>query len=380
MRVLLISPLDPDVPLNLKFLMGGENTYTRTLLANPPPGVTYVHHTDALKKGEVRYGSFHAFLRTLVKFRILPLSAGTVDVEILGKFDLVNCHAYTLRLSGSLRHIPVVMGDSIPNRWGLSQYFGQGRLRIEATYGLRRAMHSLLSVYDQDLSLGNFSKLLVMSEFAKQEHIALGADPAKIAVIYPGLSDRAEPSVRKVGPVRLLFAGVWFERKGGMILWEAYRKVREMLGDTVRLTILGPVPKNYKLQMTNDKSYGITQHDFVSYDRLVSEFYPAADILVHVPPKAEGYGLVVCEAMSFGIPVVASRLGALPEMVVDGQTGLLVRPGSVGDLAEALERLVLDADLRGRLGQAARRRYLAHFSLSVMQKKLFRIYEEAIED
>ena len=132
--------------------------------------------------------------------------------------------------------------------------------------------------------------------------------------------------------------------------------------------------------MTNDKSYGITQHDFVSYDRLVSEFYPAADILVHVPPKAEGYGLVVCEAMSFGIPVVASRLGALPEMVVDGQTGLLVRPGSVGDLAEALERLVLDADLRGRLGQAARRRYLAHFSLSVMQKKLFRIYEEAIED
>ncbi len=390
MRVLLVSPLDPDVPGNLKFLVGGENTYTRMLLINPPAGVEYVHHIQAIRAGEVRYGPFQRLLKMLVKFRVLPLSAGTMDFEVLGRFDLVHCHGYTLRLSRPRYKIPVILGDSIPNRWAISAYFKQHPLRIQTTYFLRRLVHARLRIYDQDLSLGDFQKLVVMSEFAKREHLKIGADPERIEVIYPGLPNRGEQKLRKDGPVRFLFVGVWFERKGGMILWEAYQILRKKLGEKVRLTILGPLPEKLKVESSSSakatadreklKVFGIEQQDFVSYNRLVGDFYPAADVLVHVPPKAEGYGLVVEEAMSFGIPVVASRVGTLPEMVVDGETGLLVEPGSVEALAEALERLVLDGDLRRRLGKAARQRFLKYFSLPLMQKKLLQVYKEAAND
>jgi len=310
---------------------------------------------------------------------MLPLSAGTMDLEVLGKFDLIHCHGYTLRLSGLRSQIPVVLGDSIPNRWAISAYFNQHPARIQMTYSFRRLIHGWAGVYDQDLFLGDFSKLVVMSEFAKREHLRLGAKPDRITVVYPGLPDRGERLYRAKGPVRLLFAGVWFERKGGMMLWEAYKKLRKKLGEKVQLTILGPLPRSLSAQRSA-LSLGIEQYDFVPYARLVGEFYPATDVFVHVPPKAEGFGLVVEEAMSFGIPVVASRIGALPELVVDGETGLLVLPGSMGALVEAIEKLVLNQDLRRRLGEAARQRFLRHFSLSVMQKKLLRIYKAASEE
>ena len=55
MRVLLVSPLDPKKPDDLKFLMGGENTYSRSLLKNPPPGVEYIHFSKALEKKWIEY-------------------------------------------------------------------------------------------------------------------------------------------------------------------------------------------------------------------------------------------------------------------------------------------------------------------------------------
>lgn len=383
MRVLLVSPTDPKVPGNLKFLMGGENTYTRTLLAHPPPGVTYVHHLDALQNREVVLGPLHQPLRMLIRFRVFPLAAGTFDLVIRGAFDLVHCHAYTLRLTGvGARDLPVVMGDSIPSYWTAQTYFGYGPLRTWMTYGLRRLVHGALGVFDQDLSLGHYSSLVVMSEFAKREHIEFGADPSRIIVVHPGLPDRLRKRERKreAAALRLLFAGVWFRRKGGLVLWEAYLRVRKRFGQKVQLTILGPLPEKVKSQKSKFKSLGIVQHDYVPYDRLVGEFYPSADILVHVPPKVEGYGLVVEEAMSFGLPVVASNIGALPELVVDGKTGFLIEPGSVDSLEEALARLVRDESLREQLGKAARKRFLSHFSLPVMHRKLLGIYSKATHE
>jgi phosphatidylinositol alpha-1,6-mannosyltransferase len=66
----------------------------------------------------------------------------------------------------------------------------------------------------------------------------------------------------------------------------------------------------------------------------------------------EGFGIVFLEAAALGKPVVAGRSGGAPEAVVDGDTGILVDPESVVSLAQALERLILDGDLRGRLGAA----------------------------
>jgi glycosyltransferase involved in cell wall biosynthesis len=72
--------------------------------------------------------------------------------------------------------------------------------------------------------------------------------------------------------------------------------------------------------------------------------------------RSEGAPLSILEAMAAGLPVVASRVGGVPELVVDGETGLLVPPGDPAALAAALGRLVADAGLRDRLGAAGRQR------------------------
>ena len=126
------------------------------------------------------------------------------------------------------------------------------------------------------------------------------------------------------------------------------------------------------------KVLGIQQHDFVPYERLVGDFYPNADVLVHVPPESEGYGLVVSEAMSFGICPVVSAVGALPEMVIHGKTGMVVKPGIVESLEKALTVLVRNGALRERLGRAARARFLQEFILEKMQKELIEVYQQAL--
>ena len=93
-------------------------------------------------------------------------------------------------------------------------------------------------------------------------------------------------------------------------------------------------------------------------DRLYGEL----DILV-APAVDEPFGLTVAEAGSYGLPVVAARSGAFPELIEEERTGLLFEPGDATGLAQALERLVGDAALRRRLGEAARAHVGARFTI-----------------
>jgi glycosyltransferase involved in cell wall biosynthesis len=77
--------------------------------------------------------------------------------------------------------------------------------------------------------------------------------------------------------------------------------------------------------------------------------------------RSEGLPVTVLEAMAAGLPVIASRVGGIPELVVDGETGFLVAPGDPDGLAEAIDRLLGDAGLRERFGAAGRARVEAHF-------------------
>jgi glycosyltransferase involved in cell wall biosynthesis len=87
------------------------------------------------------------------------------------------------------------------------------------------------------------------------------------------------------------------------------------------------------------------------------------DVFVHPAVWHEAFGLTVVEAMAAGCPVVASRIGAIPELVVDSETGFVVAPGDSAGIARALERLAQDPSLRARLGAAARRRAVEQFDL-----------------
>lgn len=367
MRVLLISPKDPDKPGNLKFLVGGENTFTRTLLANPPSGVEYIHHSQALKEGKIVYTGCQRPLSFLMKARILPLDVGMQCFEIKDKFDLVHSHVYCLKLKNYFG--PVVLSDSSSNILFLRDYLGWGKTRIAASYTLRKFLAKKLDIYDQNLNLKD-APLIIWSEFAKRIHEKLGVDPKKIIVIPPGI-EAAKIKKKNHRGTNILFIGVWFKRKGGELLLQAYKKLKSKY-QKLKLIIVGQVPFETKLPKE------VLHWDYLPREKLLKEVFPLADILVLVPPVAEGYGLVVHEAASYGIPAVVSRVYALPELVEDQKTGFVIAPGSLEELVGKLETLIRNSSLREKLGKEAKNRFLDKFWIEKTNEKLLQVYRAAI--
>ena len=108
----------------------------------------------------------------------------------------------------------------------------------------------------------------------------------------------------------------------------------------------------------------------------LGSYYERAAVVV-VPSRREGYGIVAREAMAYGRPVVATDVGGLPDAVVHGETGLLVPPRDPQALRAALERLLGDAELRRRLGVAARERARREFSWEAATEATLAAYRDA---
>jgi glycosyltransferase involved in cell wall biosynthesis len=170
----------------------------------------------------------------------------------------------------------------------------------------------------------------------------------------------------------LLFVGAFGRLKGLDLLLRAYAD----LDDRPPLVLIG-----YPNADTADVLRGAP--DGV----LVNEAWPHADVMRAWAGATAGVIPSVCieacpttaiEAMATGTPIVGSRIGGIPDLVDDGDTGLLVPPGDVGALRAALARLVADPDLRQRLGAAARRRF-AQFSASRVVPIVEEEYERLIQ-
>lgn len=145
--------------------------------------------------------------------------------------------------------------------------------------------------------------------------------------------------------VRILFVGVDWERKGGPELVEAFRRVHARHPEA-RLRIVGTRPS---VDAPGVEVVGRCPVD------VVHDHYAASSIFC-LPSRREPFGVAYVEALHHGLPVVGTRIGAVPELVEDGAHGFLVDVGDVDALADRLERLVADAALRRSMGERARRR------------------------
>lgn len=220
------------------------------------------------------------------------------------------------------------------------------------------------------------AKLVTASSAAGAKDLtsAWGVDPTRTRVLYPGLlAPLVEDRPARPG-FHVLFVGTLIPRKRVATLLEALA----LLQPDVRATIVGEGPEEEALRALASKR-GVT--DRVRFLRgtgseaELDALYRAADALV-LPSAAEGFGMVLAEAMAHGTPVVASDIPACRETV--GDAGLLFPLDDARALAERLEGLRCDPARAQALGEAGRRRALERFTWEAHTEALLAIWKEAI--
>jgi glycosyltransferase involved in cell wall biosynthesis len=118
---------------------------------------------------------------------------------------------------------------------------------------------------------------------------------------------------------------------------------------------------------------------FAGFRRDIQRLLAGSDVMV-LPSHWEGFGLVLLEAMEAGIPVVATRVGAIPEVVAEGETGLIVPPRDPDALAAAMARLLGNPDTARKMGAAGRRRLETVFTMERAVRAHEDLYEELLRE
>jgi glycosyltransferase involved in cell wall biosynthesis len=210
----------------------------------------------------------------------------------------------------------------------------------------------------------------------------VGLPREKLTVVRYGLdapplawSADAAPDVPREARV-LLGLGRLVPQKGWDVALRAFATLRRRHPEAL-LAILGEGPERERLERLRD-DLGLG-HTVALPGRTgdVAAWLERADLLVH-PARWEGFGLVLLEAMLASRPVVASGVSAIPEIVVDGETGLLVPPDDAGALAAAVDRLLAEPELGRRLGAAGRARARSEFSVARMAAATAAVYRRSL--
>jgi glycosyltransferase involved in cell wall biosynthesis len=202
----------------------------------------------------------------------------------------------------------------------------------------------------------------------------------RVTVIANGLEDTALPAGSPREPLehtRILFVGMLGETKGVMVLLEAARILARDRRDFT-IWLMGEFTSEAFGQAATDYCIEHRLGAVVSFLGPCSgdakwEYFRRADILCFPSfYESESFGNVAVEAMMFGLPVVATRWRGIPDVVDDGETGLLVPIRDPAALAGALERLLDDPEMRHTLGSNGRRKYVERYTI---EKHLERVEE-----
>ncbi len=227
-------------------------------------------------------------------------------------------------------------------------------------------------------------RIVVLTERGREEHLARGIGRREqFSVIPSGVDLHA---IRRGAPpyetargrlgvdseCRLIVGlGRLVPVKGFQVLVKALPLIRSLV-PSARLLLVGDGPLREAL-VSDAGALGVADRVEIAGPQFApAPFLAAADVVV-VPSLNEGMGRVLVEAMALGRPVVATRVGGIPAVVADGETGSLVPPDDPSALARAVSGLLNDPGLRLRMGEAGRRR-AEQFSLAVMESGLLDLY------
>jgi glycosyltransferase involved in cell wall biosynthesis len=232
--------------------------------------------------------------------------------------------------------------------------------------------------------------LIAVSPEVRDELVALGVAPAsKFTVIRLGIElesrvpERAEAraETRRVMGVRDdRFLVGWTGRMTGVkrtdIVLRAFALLRSR-GVPATLCMVGDGPDRRRIEELASELGIVRDCLFTGYQEDVGPFFAAFDVFV-LPSANEGTPVTAIEALASGCPVVATRVGGVPDVVQDGEDGILIDPGSPEQLADALVRLAGDPELRARMGAAGRTRTLPRYAVSRLIGDVDALYRELL--
>jgi glycosyltransferase involved in cell wall biosynthesis len=202
-----------------------------------------------------------------------------------------------------------------------------------------------------------------------------GFDEEEFEIVHYGISGR--DGVKPYGDAdpRLLCIGRLIPIKGHLVLLRALARARAQVpGITLDLAGRGPLEPALKAYV---RELGLGQAvRFLGFVSPVQRAIEDAAVVV-VPSLGEGFGMVALEAMERSRPVIASAVGGLPEIVADGETGLVVPSGDAEALAEAIVALAGDPERAARMGAAGRERALAEFTPERSARRIEELYAGA---
>jgi len=239
-------------------------------------------------------------------------------------------------------------------------------------------LRSLVSVAEATVSrwtgdVKGIDHFIAVSDFVKRKMVEGGLDGNRITTVHNFLPAGDEPAAAS-GTGRVVFLGRLAEGKGLMTLLRA-----AVAQPTLPFAIVGDGPLRRRVEDRIERD-GIGNVKLLGSQRgQALDAILAESLCVVVPSESyETFGLAALEAYRHARPVVASRIGGLPEVVTDGATGYLVEPGDAVDLGEAIRRLHDQPDAAREMGWAGRRLLVEQFSPERHYEQLVSVYRQML--
>ncbi len=261
------------------------------------------------------------------------------------------------------------------------------RIPFVATYHAESRFTPNLAKYIflETLLLKNVARVAAVSGPIRKELLERKVPEEKIDVIPNGIAGcvqgegkRMDESASGSGVPRILFMGRLIEKKNVHLLIRAVSNLRETFPE-IRLWIAGEGPFRNTLEALVQR-LGMSAHvEFKGYVEDVCGLLSRCDCFV-LPSQTEGMPIALLEAMSCAVPIVVSSVGSVPEMVRHEQEALLVDPRDEASLLREMRRLLGDPNMRRRLAEQARQRFLNRFTVTAMARRYRELYAKVVRE
>lgn len=385
-----------------------------------PITVAYLDHTAKLSGGEI---ALLRLLESLDRESVRPLVVLAEDGPLVAKLRGVEIETLIEPLSGELREVRKdTLGVGAMGKLGAAAGYFRYALRLARLLRARgvRVIHtnSLKSDFYGALAgslaripvvwhvrdhidptylpgpavthfralAGRWPTFVVAISRSVLEKLFPNGPRAASRVVHDGLAARellSPPPTRPFGtPPRVVIVGRLTEWKGQHIFLEAAQKVLasgvDATFELAGTALFGETDYEVRLRRQVENAGIGARVEFLGFVSDVPNLLRHTDILVHASTTPEPFGQVVIEGMAEGVPVIATGAGGVKEIIVDGESGLLVPPGDADEMARALLALLSNPARAESIGRAGHARVRTHFSAARTARSVEQIYRELL--